>query len=41
MKTKSPKKPAVAKTKTAAALKDLPARKNPAGGRILREEQKK
>ena len=41
MKTKSTKKPAVAKTKTAAALKDLPTRKNPAGGRMLKEEAKK
>lgn len=40
MKTKNPKKPAAAKTKTAAALKDLPTRKNPAGGRKAESDAK-
>jgi hypothetical protein len=40
MKTKSPKKPAAAKTKTAATLKDLPTRKNPVGGRKNEQNDK-
>jgi hypothetical protein len=40
MKTKNPKKPAAAKTRTATTLKDLPTRKNPAGGRKQEQSDK-